>query len=209
MSTFSYTNNFVNGTIIDADDVDQNFTDVREFALTELIHRDGSIAMTDELALSGDPTADASAARKAYVDANHTDLRRRVFAATNTFTDQTTYAVFPQAADRTALTISSFVKERADTKLILRVTGNALLSSGSGQSAFVGLRRDGTTDTDVASTRVDDGPFHGMLVGQQEITGLAAGTYSFEPIFRSGEVGTWVFQDTNRSWLSYTITETL
>jgi hypothetical protein len=76
VTTFTYTYNFVNGNATDGDQVDQNFTDVKNYIDTELIRRDGTVAMTGELSLSGTPTASGSAATKGYADQFvHTHVR--------------------------------------------------------------------------------------------------------------------------------------
>jgi hypothetical protein len=71
MATLSVTYaNFVNGTPSDADEIDQNFSDIVTFVNANVIHKDGTIAMTGKLSSDGtDPTADNHMARKAYVDA--------------------------------------------------------------------------------------------------------------------------------------------
>lgn len=71
MATASVTySNFVNGVAADADQVDQNFTDLVNFLNTEVVHADGAVQMTGALLLKAgtDPSADDEAVRKAYVD---------------------------------------------------------------------------------------------------------------------------------------------
>jgi len=63
-------NNIANGQDADGDLVDQNFDVVASYVNTEVIRRDGQVAMTAPLALSGPPTAPNQAATKAYVDAS-------------------------------------------------------------------------------------------------------------------------------------------
>lgn len=64
---FTFTNGA--GNTADATQVNSNFTAIANFVNSDLIQRDGTVAMTQPLSLSGDPTLAAHAARKAYVDA--------------------------------------------------------------------------------------------------------------------------------------------
>lgn len=68
MSSVSLTYTLTNGTPADATQVQQNFVDLRDHANTELVQRDGAVAMTGPLTLSGDPSAASHAVRKAYMD---------------------------------------------------------------------------------------------------------------------------------------------
>lgn len=59
----------INGTPADASEVDGNFDTLATFVDAELINRDGSVAMTEELTLSSStPSGDLVAASKGYVD---------------------------------------------------------------------------------------------------------------------------------------------
>jgi microcystin-dependent protein len=60
----------LNNTPADAINVDFNFNTIESHIGSELINRDGSVAMTGPLSLSGPPTAVQHAATKAYVDSN-------------------------------------------------------------------------------------------------------------------------------------------
>ena len=68
MTTLNVPNNLTNGTTADATDVQQNFDAVESHVNTELVNRDGSIAMTGELLLPSNPTSNLGAATKSYVD---------------------------------------------------------------------------------------------------------------------------------------------
>jgi len=59
---------FTANTDAKASEVQQNFTDLVNFLNNEAIQKDGSKAMTGQLSLVGNPTLDAHAARKKYVD---------------------------------------------------------------------------------------------------------------------------------------------
>lgn len=60
----------LNNTPATATDVDFNFNTIEAHIGSELINRDGSVAMTGPLLLAGPPTANNHAASKAYVDGN-------------------------------------------------------------------------------------------------------------------------------------------
>jgi len=60
----------LNNTPGDAIDVDFNFNTIEAHIGSEVINRDGSVAMTGPLSLAGPPTAPQQAATKAYVDSN-------------------------------------------------------------------------------------------------------------------------------------------
>jgi hypothetical protein len=68
MSSVSLPNTIQNGQALDALPVMGNFQALQAFINQQTVHTDGSNAMTGQLALPGDPTQAAHAARKAYVD---------------------------------------------------------------------------------------------------------------------------------------------
>jgi microcystin-dependent protein len=62
--------NILNDTPVNAIDVDWNFQAIEDYTATDLVHRDGSVAMEAPLSLLGTPpTLPAHAAPKSYVDA--------------------------------------------------------------------------------------------------------------------------------------------
>lgn len=130
---------------------------------------------------------------------------RRTIAADNNFGNPVAYTVLPQSADRSALTIA-FVKTKAATRLTLGVAGTLVLASGVPQRLFIGLRIGGV-DYDVgefaspvaAVNRV-------MAAGFAEISGLAAGTYTIEPVIRSATAAA-VNLYTTDDFVSYTVRE--
>ena len=67
MATSSVPNDFTPDTTIVSQDVDDNFQALVDDINNMVVHVDGSKSMTGELGLSGDPTADLSAAPKQYV----------------------------------------------------------------------------------------------------------------------------------------------
>jgi microcystin-dependent protein len=62
-------NDFVNGETADAVPVEQNYQLIENYLNTEVIGRDGTVAMAAPLLLHGDPTQVNHAANKGYVDA--------------------------------------------------------------------------------------------------------------------------------------------
>jgi hypothetical protein len=69
MATVSLTYTFGNGDTADGDEVMQNFTDLKDFVQSSVVHVDASNAMTSILALpASDPTTANQATRKSYVD---------------------------------------------------------------------------------------------------------------------------------------------
>lgn len=72
MTSLILPNNIANGVNADGDKLDQNFDVLVSWANTELINRDGSVAMTAPLLLPGDPTQPNQAATKNYVDTQAT-----------------------------------------------------------------------------------------------------------------------------------------
>ena len=62
--------NIANNTPANAVDVDWNFETIETHVDNELVNRDGSVAMTAELLLAGNPSSALAAAPKQYVDAS-------------------------------------------------------------------------------------------------------------------------------------------
>ena len=69
MPDLSLPNTIDANTTADAIEVEQNFQVLRQFINADLINRDGSVAMTQQLVLAGNPTSELHAAPKEYVDA--------------------------------------------------------------------------------------------------------------------------------------------
>jgi hypothetical protein len=68
MTSLILPNTIANGVNADGDKLDQNLDVIVSWSNTEVINRDGSIAMTAPLLLPGDPTQANQAATKHYVD---------------------------------------------------------------------------------------------------------------------------------------------
>jgi hypothetical protein len=61
-------NTIANGQAADGDKLDQNFRSIESFVNTDVILRDGSVAMSNPLLLPGPPTTTDQAATKGYAD---------------------------------------------------------------------------------------------------------------------------------------------
>ena len=70
MSAMPPLRDILNNTPANAVDVDYNFGTLESHLGSEVINRDGSVAMTGPLSLAGPPSAPQQAATKAYVDSN-------------------------------------------------------------------------------------------------------------------------------------------
>lgn len=68
MATLAVPNTIANGIAADGANVEANFTSIETFANTEVVHRDGAVAMTAPLSLVA-PVSASHAARKQDVDA--------------------------------------------------------------------------------------------------------------------------------------------
>lgn len=68
MSTIARLFNFVDGQNSSADAVDAEFDQILAFLLNNVVHKDGTVAMTGALTLPANPTAALHAATKQYVD---------------------------------------------------------------------------------------------------------------------------------------------
>lgn len=80
MTSLNIPNSITNGTVADATDVQQNFDAIETHVNTEVVNRDGSIAMTGELLLPSNPTSNLAASTKSYVDGKDSAMDTRVAA---------------------------------------------------------------------------------------------------------------------------------
>ena len=78
MTSLNVPNAITNGTVADATDVQQNFDAIETHVNTEVVNRDGSIAMTGELLLPSNPTSNLAASTKSYVDGKDSAMNTRV-----------------------------------------------------------------------------------------------------------------------------------
>lgn len=132
------------------------------------------------------------------------------FVANSMSYSSTSYAVLSNSTERTACSMS-FTKRRDDTKLILDIRGNAWASSIVDPYTYgiVGLRVNGT-DQDMArfstytiGVTADDAVL--SFSGVKELAGVAAGTFTIEPVFKLTNTGT-LFLD-GASSLSFVVRE--
>ena len=104
-------NTIRNGIPVDGNNLEANFDAIEDFVNGEVVNVDGSVAMTAPLTLSGDPTNNNHAARKAYVDAQATAVMptRRFTRTTNQAVNNTTYYVVfeSQTGDTIPFTLAS------------------------------------------------------------------------------------------------------
>ena len=84
MTSLNVPNSITNGTVADATDVQQNFDAIESHVNTEVVNRDGSIAMTGELLLPSNPTSNLAASTKSYVDGKDSAMNTRVTALEGT-----------------------------------------------------------------------------------------------------------------------------
>lgn len=76
---------FVASTNIEPNQVNANFDDIVSFVNNNVVHTDGTRAMTAHLSLvASDPSTDNQAARKAYVDSKTATVQASATAAQNT-----------------------------------------------------------------------------------------------------------------------------
>ena len=118
--------------------------------------------------------------------------------------------VHPDAAQRAAITMS-FVKQRADTKLLMTLTcpAQAITFTTTANYALMemGLRHTVTgTAYPIWRTYFNTSEPRGTCTGVISVSGLAAGTYSFEPYLSQVAQFTIGFIDQG---ISFQITETL
>ena len=132
---------------------------------------------------------------------------RRIPTGTNTIVNTSTFIVLPVAADRTALQIA-FTKRMASTRLLASLTASCYFSAGSAQILYSGLAVGGGAQTWEIAQRhtVNAAGAWVDMTGFVEIAGLAAGGYTFEPVFRSSTASAQFLFDPNWA-ISYSICE--
>lgn len=89
MASASVTNSFVDMTTALASEANQNFDDLTDFLNTNVVHKDGQVAMTGSLTLPSAPTNSLHAATKAYVDKYRTRYEQNLPGAGNFVTGDT------------------------------------------------------------------------------------------------------------------------
>jgi hypothetical protein len=146
-----------------------------------------------------------SAWRRLASSVPHSNTIYRIISNGTTWTNPNGYADY-NATDKAAMTLS-FTKHRADTKLVIEMSGTFQLTSGVQQNLALGISIGGT-DYSIAPVNVPAVVARYPASGNREITGLAAGSYTIFPRFNGGGaviVNTYANDDN----LTYSVTETL
>ena len=129
---------------------------------------------------------------------------QRFMANNNTFSNQTTYADFPNATDKAAMDLT-FVKSSSDTALLVSIDASLSFDSGAGQLMTLGLSIGGT-DYDVARYQFDGAVNRRPFSGQRIITGVAAGSLAVKPRFKAAGASAVVFY-ANSDYVHYSLLE--
>jgi hypothetical protein len=134
------------------------------------------------------------------------EARNRECSGNENFTDPISWTPIPASADKTALTMT-FTKRQPDTKLMLRMNCTIAWVAGATQNLYCGLRVGGV-DYQMGQYSTPTGPtLRVVMGGSREISGLAPGTYTIEPIFRSGTLAQlWLY---GGDFVSYEVLEML
>lgn len=143
----------------------------------------------------------------------HAAARRWVSDSPTQWQNNTTYAPIPTASGATAMRVS-FVKRRADTVLLVDLQWTVSVVAGVGQQLFGGVRVTPTAppgaavDYDVATRNTyASAPQIPELVGHAQITGLPAGVYQVDPVFRSATAAHQTLMNVTQDQISYQIGE--
>jgi hypothetical protein len=110
--------------------------------------------------------------------------RVAVNSSGSSWSNPTSFTEIPQSDDRSALNISFVKLGGADTNLVINVSGSAILTSGISQTLTWGVRVASTSYT-VAAIIFPGAVARVFWGGTTMITGLAAGTYSIDPMLKS------------------------
>lgn len=124
--------------------------------------------------------------------------RWRQMAATNTFTNQTSFAQFPQAPDHSALSIIPFVKQSAGTDLLVTMHGSCRLQAGVAQTAYLGIYVSALDEAfAIGSGKAETATFGVHISGSRAISGVPAGATNLGPRFRASTASGFEFQTTD------------
>lgn len=130
--------------------------------------------------------------------------RIAVNSTSSSFSNPTSFTLIPQADDQAALS-TSFVKAGGTaTNLVISVYGSILFTSGVTQVFTWGVKV-AATSYGIAALNIPLGRF--FWGGTTMITGLAAGTYSIDPVLKSAGASAATIQAASDS-VSISITET-
>ena len=150
----------------------------------------------------------ATANIAALTPATRTVAKNRIAvnSTSSSWSNPTSFTVIPQADDYAALS-TSFVKAGGTaTNLVISVFGSVLFSSGSGQNMTWGCKV-GATSTAIAVFNFAGATSRYFWGGTTMITGLAAGTYTIDPVLKSAGAAALSLVANNDS-VSISITET-
>jgi hypothetical protein len=124
----------------------------------------------------------------------------------SSFSNPTSFAQIPQSDDRTALNISFQKVGGTSTNLVIGVYGSVLFTSGASQVMTWGVRVDATSYT-VSAILFAGATARTFWGGTTMVTGLAAGTYSIDPMLKSAGAAALTLQannDTVSIWVAET-----
>lgn len=131
---------------------------------------------------------------------------RLQLSAINTWTNQTSYADFPNATDKAALD-GTFVKIAPGSKLLVTLNAISGMTAGVSQSAYWGINLGGV-DYDIARAvhpQATTPKTRLLMAGIREIAGLAAGAYAVKPRFKAQTASG--FDTAPDDMISYSVTE--
>lgn len=129
---------------------------------------------------------------------------RRLPAVGIQLVNPTSYTFLPDTNERNAVKLA-FTKRTATSRLIVTFTVHFYIAAGAAQQWWGGLNN-GTMTWDI-TTRwcITAAQAYHDLVGQNQMSGLAAGDYIFEPVFKSATTATMQF---DQNWeIAYSIQE--
>jgi hypothetical protein len=133
--------------------------------------------------------------------------RIAVNSTSSSWTNPTSFTVIPQTDDYNALS-TSFVKAGGTaTNLVISVHGSAYLTSGVAQVATWGCKVGATSTAIAAFPWPVTAPSRIFWGGTTMITGLAAGTYTIDPVLKTATAAAVTLLAANDS-VSISITET-
>ena len=174
----------------------------------------GPVGATGDTGPSGGPPGPAGPqGPKGDTGSPGTTVRalRRVFASNGTVVNKDVYSFISPQSEADMLKLP-FTKQSANSFLILNINSVCRIDSGNPQIYTVALTPDnGTTLYDVCVVQPVAGtpPYLIYLNGITQISGLPAGSYTFQPMIKSSfNVYSLSFLS-NKDMFSYSITETL
>jgi hypothetical protein len=178
---------FTNGSVLNGSEINENLMQqsiavfssaaARTAAITSPVQGQTTYIEADDLIEFWDGSA--------WVGLNRNLQNRNVtLSALNTFTNQTTFADFPIAADKSALDMT-FVKKRASSSLLVTIDVSFKFAAGTAQIKTMALNIAGT-DYAIANTRPKNSPdVDAYMSGSNLLSGVAAGSLAVKPRFKT------------------------